>query len=640
MAPSGAPLSSANRPAAPVGDGLGTHLLPARAYTQLATGGGDRETARFLGRAQRSKKLLLLRMVHDALAADPAVLGRLPAPAVAWELLAGAQRADAAAFDAVLMHPSTGVWASRLLRRMRGVTPGDVPLWVEAGHLHALAAAAAIRAGTEFDIKVPVRDGHGVHLPSLGTVSFPGDLPYAGLRAPGAGPGIAAVRRVGGSVAVITPRLSCVLLPDDVRSETRGWRPTPAVRATAGTRHWSVQLDDADPYGPFVRGREVPRLSAQRLRSWQSLLDGAWEMLSRDQPELAGSLAETMRCLIPLAPEVRGEPYSATSPESYGSAMIGLPRTPTSLAVALVHEFQHVKLGALLDLATLCRSPGDEVLYAPWRGDPRPAAGMLQGVYAHVGVTGFWRGRRLTAPEAAATSLAHFEFALWRGGTLRALDDLGAAEELTDLGRDFVARLCAVVAPWCEEPVPEREAADARLLAADHRAMWRLRNTEPSADAVEGLARAWAAGREGPRAGAPEPAASAIRPGVLPAEQSYRARLVKSRWRDPEEFAWWSGRPELSGAPAPDLALVAGEYAAAVCGYVAQVRRRPEASSPWAGLGLALAGLGDDRAAGALLDRPELVRAVWLRHVSLAGPDAAVSPVSPVSLAEWLGSAG
>lgn len=615
-------------------EGFGAHVLPARAYTQLAAGGGDRETARLLGRAQRSKRLLLLRMVHDAIGEDPAVLGRLPAPAVAWELLTRAQRADAAAFDAVLMHPSTGVWASGLLRRLRGVSAGDVPLWVEAGHLHTLAAAAAIRAGTDFEIKVPVRDGRCVHLPSLGTVSFPGDLPQDGRQEQG--PGLAGVRRAGGSVAVITPRLSCVLLPDDVGAEARGWRPTPAVRATAGTREWSVGLDDTDPYGPFIRGREVPRLSPQRLRSWRSLLAGAWEMLSRDQPELAGSLAETMRSLVPLAPAVRGEPYSATSPESYGSAMVGLPRTPTSLAVALVHEFQHVKLGALLDLASLCRRHGEEVLYAPWRTDPRPAAGMLQGVYAHVGITAFWRGRRLTAPEGAA-SLAHFEFALWREGTLRAIDDLDSGDELTDLGRDFVAQMRAVVAPWCEESVPEREAADARLLAQDHRAMWRLRNTEPPADAVEKLARAWAAGREGPRAGAPELAASAIRAEVLPGEQSHRARLVKSRWRDPDEFAWWSGRPERSGAPAADVALVEGEYAAAALGYPEEVRQRPEASSPWVGLGLALAGLGEERAAAALLARPELVRAVWLHDDSRTGSGAGASPVS---LAEWLGAAG
>jgi hypothetical protein len=32
--------------------------------------------------------------------------------------------------------------------------------------------------------------------------------------------------------------------------------------------------------------------------------------------------------------------------------------------------------------------------YVPWRDDPRPISGLLQGAYAYLGVTGFWRTRR------------------------------------------------------------------------------------------------------------------------------------------------------------------------------------------------------------------------------------------------------
>ena len=32
---------------------------------------------------------------------------------------------------------------------------------------------------------------------------------------------------------------------------------------------------------------------------------------------------------------------------------------------------------------------GAIAIYLPWRDDPRPAAGLLQGAYAHVGVTEF-----------------------------------------------------------------------------------------------------------------------------------------------------------------------------------------------------------------------------------------------------------
>jgi HEXXH motif-containing protein len=64
---------------------------------------------------------------------------------------------------------------------------------------------------------------------------------------------------------------------------------------------------------------------------------------------------------------------------------------------ACVHENQHIKLSVLLDQMPVthqsitlasgtCRS-------APWRLDPRPVIGLLQGIYAYLGVTGFWRRR-------------------------------------------------------------------------------------------------------------------------------------------------------------------------------------------------------------------------------------------------------
>ena len=44
-----------------------------------------------------------------------------------------------------------------------------------------------------------------------------------------------------------------------------------------------------------------------------------------------------------------------------------------TLALLLMHEFQHVKLGAVLDLYDLF-DPDDKRLYhAPWRKDPRAA---------------------------------------------------------------------------------------------------------------------------------------------------------------------------------------------------------------------------------------------------------------------------
>jgi len=56
----------------------------------------------------------------------------------------------------------------------------------------------------------------------------------------------------------------------------------------------------------------------------------------------------------------------------------------------MVHEFQHSKL------------------WAPWRTDPRPLGGLLQGVYAFLGVADTWRA---LAARPALGDLAMREFA-------------------------------------------------------------------------------------------------------------------------------------------------------------------------------------------------------------------------------------
>jgi hypothetical protein len=57
-----------------------------------------------------------------------------------------------------------------------------------------------------------------------------------------------------------------------------------------------------------------------------------------------------------------------------------------SLAVAIVHECAQIRLGGLPPV-----TPGWRAGDAPWRDDPRPPPGLVQGVYAFVDVAGFRR---------------------------------------------------------------------------------------------------------------------------------------------------------------------------------------------------------------------------------------------------------
>ncbi|MFD6322728.1 HEXXH motif domain-containing protein [Streptomyces sp. NPDC058442] len=602
------------------------HRLPVESVVQLSMGGGDTEALRQLRYGQKSKRLVLIRMVFEAVAADPATMGPLPSVRSAWNLLSRVQYEDPEAFEEVLMYPSTGVWAAHVLRRLRGVRSSSVPLWTEVGYFHTLAAAAAIRAGVEFHTRVPVPDGGTLHLPSLGTVLLP--LADAGDARPRTH--VATVRwagRGGGSVAVVSPRGVCVLLPEPLESAVPGWRPLPQVRAEGPQHGLCLALDDTDPYAPFVAGREPALLNEQSRQRWQALTEQAWEALVRSQPDTADGLAYTMRSLVPLAPVTEGEPYSVSSPESFGGVMMQLPVNPTSLAVGLVHEFQHVKLGALLDLVTLTREADGGLHYAPWRLDPRPVSGLLQGVYAYLGIVAFWR-RYHPAASGQEALRARFAYARWRRSTLAVLDDLLTCGELTELGVWFVTNMRELLADWCEEPLPAHIETDAALAAADSLGMWRLRNGRPAASDVGALAESWI---RNPRAACPGAKRSALQTDVLPRERAVRAELVKIRWEDPRRLDWLREHPDILGATFSDTALLDGDFDVALRGYRQQLMARPEASSPWIGLGLAARGHGNRAAAAALLGRPELVRAVQLRVAEEA------APADPLVLAEWIG---
>jgi uncharacterized protein len=154
---------------------------------------------------------------------------------------------------------------------------------------------------------------------------------------------------------------------------------------------------------------------------------------------------------------------------------VARPEDGETLALLLIHEFQHVKLGAMLDLFELC-DPGaaGRLFYAPWRDDPRPVEALLQGAYAHLGVTDYWRARRDRAEGPDAVAAAE-RFARWRALTVEAIETLADSGALTDRGYRVVARMRATVEPWLGEPVDAAVADAARRWAEARRGDWERR---------------------------------------------------------------------------------------------------------------------------------------------------------------------
>ncbi|MFE4513494.1 HEXXH motif-containing putative peptide modification protein [Kitasatospora sp. NPDC056783] len=221
--------------------------------------------------------------------------------------------------------------------------------------------------------------------------------------------------------------------------------PGPVVALECDGLRWAPTIDHAGPrrvdYGRPPAG---PLLDAE-LALWEERLTGAWDILVRRHRRHAQAVAACVSTVVPLRPGPGGEVVSAAARRAYGAVAASLPGEPALLALALVHEFLHVQLGALLDLVPLHRPNGPAVYRAPWRPDPRPAGALLQGAYAHLGVADFWRAEAEAGAGTGGPDRAHREFARWRTHTLTAGETLLGCGELTASGVEFTEELVRTV---------------------------------------------------------------------------------------------------------------------------------------------------------------------------------------------------
>ncbi|WBB99795.1 MULTISPECIES: HEXXH motif domain-containing protein [unclassified Solwaraspora] len=602
-----------------------THAIAVDDFRQLATTGGDERTAAALRGSERSWRLTALRALVDAVARRTDAAGPLSGVDTAWQLLVRADRADPDATEEVVAQPQVGIWVAHTLRRLTSARSGDPPLWVDVGYLHSLAAAAAVRAGLSFDLVVPARHGH-LALPTVAAVELPPRIERVQVVAAA---GTVTVTAGGG---------------DPVGPGDPHWHPPVRLVATAGGIDLRVELLDRDVYRD-LRGPAAPApLSTDQVRRWQAQLQQAWELLVRQQPQRARTVAAILRTVAPLPARERFRQLSASGAEAFGTILLSEPDDATQLAMTLVHEIQHHKLGALAHLLTLVNDDPDRRFYAPWRDDPRPVAGLLQGVYAFAGITDFWRVHRRHAP-AGQVALANFEFALWRRQTRHAVRSLLDSGRLTGHGTRFVEILHDTVATFGTEQVPAGPQRLADRMAVDHRALWRAHNLRLDAAARTELAAAWAGRR-------PLPACLADardgRPATLtrPDRAWFDARAVLTRHRltDPAGFDRLTAAPDtvtglVTGATAADVALVGGDADRARAGYLRQLAADlaagTTAAHSWIGLGLTWPDGSTHPAVRALLHRPELVMET-LRQAARRG--APVDVPDPVELAAWVGA--
>ncbi len=600
-------------------DGFTLHRLSWADFDHLARGEGGAGVVLRLRHAERSRRLLLLRALVEETTKIPELFGPLPSSDAAWELLARVQETVPSALDLIFAHPYTGAWAGYTARLLRNRITGVCPMWMHVGHLHALAASAAIHAGLDFHTHIPLWNG-GAMLPTLGLAQLAASSPWS----------VAEVRSERGQVEIGNDAAS-VQLPPALAVDAPGWWGIPRLTMRAGEHVLLVRLDSLDPYRGLYEPVLPQRLSPTEVDAWRALLDEAWHLIVRHLPDIADALPAGLDSLVPR-PAVPFRMTSVSTGEAFGSAIISRPPDAASLAATLVHEFHHIRLGGLLHLTRLHEEDPRERFYTPWRDDPRPLGGVLQGVYAFFGVTAFWRALA-HAGTGAPDRRAVFEFAYWREQTWRVLRVLRDDPVLTPAGRRFVDDIAERLGPWQDEPVPTDLSDLLAAVAADHYAGWRISYLRPDPGTVADLADAWLAGDARPtathlgndRAPTPVPDGS---------WSSARAELIRLSVADTSNSRNVLSRiwPSVPGATAADFAYVTGRLTDAARGYRAELAVDADHPAAWVGLGLALSGLGVTPAAGALLHYPEVVRAVHRRIRARTQTTPA-----PEDLAAWIG---
>jgi uncharacterized protein len=431
------------------------HAIPSANLDALAAGYGDDVTIGYLAESQRSIRRALLGLVRQQMEEHALAESYADMFHQGWELITGIDGDDRKALDGVLAHPYVRAWAVHCLGQIGAPKVDAVSLAADAAHLAVIAAAAAIRSGRQVSLAVPIRDD-SVYLPTLGR------LPV--------GPGTTGTITTdcgGFELKTEAGEWSVSIAATSSPGSPGVWQPVRELRADGAV----AALEDTDPYRDCHQWPAAMRLSGQLARSWQRLYREAWVLIEREHSSYAPGLAAGLSTVTPLANDKPGRDISAAARQAFGAIGSALPADEGTLALLMMHEFQHVKLGAVLDLFELYDNSEQRLFYAPWREDPRPLEALLQGTYAHIAVTDFWRVRRnyLTGQEAGNAAT---KFALWSRQTAAGIETLATSGSLTPLGQRFADGMRATVEPWLEEPIPQSARDVARQWAEDHRRVW------------------------------------------------------------------------------------------------------------------------------------------------------------------------
>jgi len=204
----------------------------------------------------------------------------------------------------------------------------------------------------------------------------------------------------------------------------------PIVLALADNNPLAMQEAHPDKQGNALD------LGGRPASEWVAALREALHIVRSHLPDLRAEMDLYVQQIVPVG-FFSDKHLSASYREAIGTLYLSLHPSPMTMVEALVHEFQHNKLNALLESDDVLENAHEPLYRSPVRPDARPLHGVLLAVHAFVPVALLYE-RMIAAGDARASGKRLREIArINREGT----DVLRAHARPTPVGKALLDEL-------------------------------------------------------------------------------------------------------------------------------------------------------------------------------------------------------
>ena len=213
---------------------------------------------------------------------------------------------------------------------------------------------------------------------------------------------------------------------------------TPVAGRSLLSTHDTNPLSDFEAH-PDKDGNFV-NLSDRDPLEWVASLRESLDRIQKGLPSLRQEMDLLMQQWIPVGfePEIH---LSASYQEAIGQAYLTLHPNNFTMMEAMVHEFQHNKVNALMHLDPLLENAFYPLYTSPVRPDPRPLHGILLAVHAFLPVAELYRQLRSQGlPELARPDLKRRLKTIVEGNH-QGMEVLREHGKWTEVGARFFAQL-------------------------------------------------------------------------------------------------------------------------------------------------------------------------------------------------------